>query len=80
MRALPPYQTKLAPHRTQPAAMLVQAKNPIITVLQRIRSAQDRQGDNCEAASAELKMVVLQADNLYDRMGLEEKGLSEEAF
>ncbi|HZE83570.1 MAG TPA: murein L,D-transpeptidase catalytic domain family protein, partial [Puia sp.] len=33
-----------------------------------------------EAASAELKMVVLEADNLYDRMGLEEKGLSEEAF
>jgi hypothetical protein len=35
---------------------------------------------SAEAAAAELKMVILQADNLYGRMGLEEKGLSAEAF
>ena len=35
---------------------------------------------SAEAAAAEVRMVIREADNLYGRMGLERSGLGEEAF
>ncbi|HMH22703.1 MAG TPA: murein L,D-transpeptidase catalytic domain family protein [Puia sp.] len=46
----------------------------------RVVSATAVKAMTAEAAAAELKMVVLQADDIYDRMSLEQEGLSQEAF
>src|SRR5882757_3654482 len=81
MRALPLIKQSLLLIGLSLPAMLVQAKrsNHHHTATKFVAPRTAR-AITAEAASAELKMVVLQADNLYDRMGLEEKGLSEEAF